>query len=117
MAEKETQKLVVHNPAVGIEMQPNEREIFAVLEIAGFQFKVVADDQVVCEYLEDYDINEHIVFDKVLMVGTKDYTSIGRPFVETAKVFIINNYFFMFFIYFLCIIYWKIHCLQGLRYC
>ena len=77
---------MVHNPAAGIETPPKPLEIFAVLEIAGFQFKVVADDQVICEHLNGYDINDHIVFDKVLLVGTKDYTSIGRPFVETAKV-------------------------------
>jgi len=60
--------------------------LFAVLEIAGFQYKVVADDVVSCEFLKEYDINDHIVFDKVLLIGSKDYTSIGRPFVETAKV-------------------------------
>lgn len=86
ISEPDAQKFVVHNPAAGIENPPKEREIFAVLEIAGFQFKVVADDQVICEHLKDYDINEHIVFDKVLLIGTKDYTSIGRPYVETAKV-------------------------------
>lgn len=85
MPKDEPQKLVIHNPAAGIELPPKENQIFAVLEIAGFQFKVVADDQVICERL-DFDINEHIVFDRVLMVGTKDYTSIGRPYVETAKV-------------------------------
>ena len=67
-------------------MPTKENEIFAVLEIAGFQYKVVKDDQVLCEYLKEYDINDHIVFEKVLLVGTKDYTSVGRPFVETCKV-------------------------------
>lgn len=26
------------------------------------------------------------LFDKVMLIGTKDYTSLGRPYVETAKV-------------------------------
>ena len=38
------------------------------------------------EWLKDYDVNDQIVFDKVLLVGTTDYTSLGRPYVETAKV-------------------------------
>ena len=29
---------------------------------------------------------ELIIFDKVLLVGSKEYTSIGRPYIETAKV-------------------------------
>lgn len=34
----------------------------------------------------EYKSGEIIIFDKVLLVGTTDYTSIGRPFVHTAKV-------------------------------
>jgi len=41
---------------------------------------------VVTEQLKEYDINDQVVFENVFLVGTKDYTSIGRPFVESAKV-------------------------------
>ena len=33
------------------------------------------------DWMKEYDINEQIVFDKVLLIGTTDYTSIGRPYV------------------------------------
>jgi ribosomal protein L21 len=57
------------------------------VEINGFQHKVCVDDKVISEKLGDYDINDSIVFEKVLMIGTKDFTAIGRPFVLKAKVF------------------------------
>lgn len=38
------------------------------------------------EYLKDYDINDQIVFDQVFLVGTNDYTAIGRPTLGDAKV-------------------------------
>ena len=54
------------------------------------------DDIITAEFLEEYDINGQVIFDKVLLVGTTDYTSLGRPFVPTAKVINIfenSNYF------------------------
>lgn len=41
---------------------------------------------VIADYLPDYDINDHLVFDQVYLVGTKHYTSVGRPIVASAKV-------------------------------
>lgn len=38
------------------------------------------------EYLEGLDINTTIALDKVLLLGSKDYTILGRPFIEDAKV-------------------------------
>lgn len=32
------------------------------------------------------DINETIELNKVLLLGTKDYTVLGRPFVNEARV-------------------------------
>lgn len=36
--------------------------------------------------MEGLDINTTIELDQVLMIGAKDYTVLGRPFVENAKV-------------------------------
>lgn len=45
------------------------------------------DDIVLSNWLKEYDINEQIVFDGVLLVGTKDFTLLGRPIVKSAKVY------------------------------
>ena len=34
-----------------------------------------------------YEVGTQICIDEVLMIGTKDYTAIGRPKVSAAKVF------------------------------
>lgn len=38
---EEAEKLVVHNKSVGIQYPQNDGELFAIVEIAGTQFKVV----------------------------------------------------------------------------
>ena len=35
----------------------------------------------------ELEVGEKFVIDQIMLVGTKDYTSIGRPFIESAKVF------------------------------
>jgi len=37
----EAEKLVIHNPLVGINYPPKSDGVFAVIEILGFQYKVV----------------------------------------------------------------------------
>lgn len=59
---------------------------FAICQIGGSQYKVVKDDMIITEFMEGLDINTTIELDKVLMIGAKDYTLLGRPFVENAKV-------------------------------
>lgn len=70
-----------------------------MVEISGFQHKVCVDDKVVSEKIAELDVNESVVFEKVLMIGTKDYTSVGRPYVLKAKVRklnekCLNNFYF-----------------------
>eukprot|EP01017_Pseudomicrothorax_dubius_P020069 TRINITY_DN22030_c0_g1_i1.p1 TRINITY_DN22030_c0_g1~~TRINITY_DN22030_c0_g1_i1.p1 ORF type:complete len:266 (+),score=92.81 TRINITY_DN22030_c0_g1_i1:63-800(+) len=85
--EPQAEKLVTHSPQAEIVLPQPENGIFAVVKIGASQLKVTKDDQVVSEWLKDYEVNQQIVFDKVLLVATKDYTSLGRPFVESAKVY------------------------------
>ncbi|EGR31449.1 lsu ribosomal protein l21p, putative [Ichthyophthirius multifiliis] len=82
----ENQKLVIHQPLKGIQYPAKDDEIFAVVEILGFQYKVLQDDMLTVDWLKEYDINQQIIFDKVLAIGTTDYTAIGRPYISTAKV-------------------------------
>jgi len=83
----EAEKFVIHNTALGIQLPTAEDGIFAVVQIGGFQYKVVKDDVVIADKIDDVDINQQIVLDKVYMIGTKDYTSIGRPVVTSARVY------------------------------
>lgn len=38
------------------------------------------------EKLDDFEVGQQIELEEVLLVGTKDYTSVGRPTVARAKV-------------------------------
>jgi large subunit ribosomal protein L21 len=78
--------MVVHNPREGIQLPHDPNGVFAIVEIAGRQFKVTQDDLVIAEQMSDLDINQTIEINKVLLIGTKDYTAIGRPFVSDVKV-------------------------------
>jgi len=60
--------------------------MFAVIRIKGLQYKVTKDDRVMVEKLDDFEVGQQIELEEVLLVGTKDYTSVGRPTVARAKV-------------------------------
>lgn len=66
-------------------LPPLDDKIFAVIHFGGLQHKVTKDDIVMLEKI-DLKPGETFVFDNVLLVGTDEYTSIGRPYVKTAKV-------------------------------
>jgi large subunit ribosomal protein L21 len=55
------------------------------MRVHGIQFKVTKDDRVMCEKL-DFEVGQQIEIDDVLLIGTKDYTCIGRPNVTKARV-------------------------------
>ena len=88
VTEKEEQEevLYVHQPEEGIVLPPNPEQIFAVVRVKGLQYKVTKDDRVMCEQLP-YDVGTQLELEDVLLVGTQDYTCVGRPTVTSAKVF------------------------------
>ena len=45
------------------------------------------DDIVVLPRLQEYDINDQVVFDKVLLMGTDKLSLVGRPYVGSCKVY------------------------------
>ncbi len=59
--------------------------IFAVIEAGGSQHKVVADNAFYINRIKG-DVNESVVFDKVLLVGTIAWSVFGRPYIPTASV-------------------------------
>lgn len=85
--EEQDEIVYVHEPELGITLPPNPEEIFAVIRIKGMQYKVSKDDRVMSELLEDFEVGTQIELEDVLLVGTKDYTCVGRPNVKQARVF------------------------------
>ena len=60
--------------------------VFAVVEVSGTQYKVTPDDLIVTEKLKGVDINDKVRLNKVLLVGSKTETTIGRPYIPDASV-------------------------------
>ena len=44
------------------------------------------DDRIMCEKLP-FEMGQQIKIEEVLLLGTKDYTTIGRPRVHKAEVY------------------------------
>jgi large subunit ribosomal protein L21 len=59
--------------------------MYAIVNIAGTQFKV-AKDQYVYAPLMQGDAGEEVAFDNVLLVGDGDDISVGAPWVKGAKI-------------------------------
>ena len=53
--------------------------------VGGKQYKVTKGDVITTETLQ-VEVGDHVVLDKVLLVGTKDFTAIGTPLLAKAKV-------------------------------
>ena len=79
------EKFVVHDVNKEITLPAQDLKIFAVIHFNGLQHKLTKDDTLILDRIE-VEVGKVIVFDKVLLVGTPDYTSVGRPYVESAKV-------------------------------
>lgn len=60
--------------------------VFAVVLVGGKQYKIVAGDVIIVEKLEAPDVGQNIFLQKVLLIGTKEYSAIGRPMLTSAKV-------------------------------
>ena len=81
-------QVYIHNPAKGIALPNHPDKIFAIMRVKGNQHKVTRDARVIFESLgEEYTVGQQLIFDEVLMIGTPDYTSLGRPTVANARVF------------------------------
>ena len=59
--------------------------MYAVIETGGKQYQVKAGDEVFIEKL-DAEADEKVTFDKVMMIGTDNGTTIGAPYVDGATV-------------------------------
>ncbi|XP_042007839.1 50S ribosomal protein L21, mitochondrial-like [Salvia splendens] len=60
--------------------------VFAVVQIGSHQFKVSNGDTIYTERLKHCDVNDKLVLNKVLMLGSQTQTIIGRPILPEAAV-------------------------------
>lgn len=62
------------------------KPVFAVVELGPTQFKVTPDDLVYSERLKGVDVGDKVSLNRVLLLGNRDTTIIGRPLVPDANV-------------------------------
>jgi large subunit ribosomal protein L21 len=59
--------------------------MFAVVEIAGQQYKVVKADKILVPKLES-EVGAKLKFDKVLLLGDEKQTKLGTPYLSGASI-------------------------------
>ena len=59
--------------------------MYAVVEIAGQQFKVAKADKIFVPKLAS-EVGAKLVFDKILLLGDEKQTSLGTPYVAGASI-------------------------------
>jgi large subunit ribosomal protein L21 len=64
----------------------SEKNVFAVVSVGSHQHKVSPDDLFFVEKLHGANVNDVVQLPRVLMLGSKTKTIIGRPVVENARV-------------------------------
>jgi large subunit ribosomal protein L21 len=67
---------------------PTDEQIFAVVQINGFQHKVTKDDILKIDKLP-YPVGSQVAFDHVMVLGTPLYTLLGRPYVDSNRARVI----------------------------
>lgn len=60
--------------------------MYAIVEIAGKQFKVQEDESLFIPYHRDLSPEDSVTFDQVLLVSDGDDVQVGTPTVEGASV-------------------------------
>ncbi|AAF79387.1 F15O4.7 [Arabidopsis thaliana] len=88
-AEPETtdiEAVVVSDVSEVTEEKAKREEIFAVIMVGGRQYIVFPGRYLYTQRLKDANVDDQIVLNKVLLVGTKTHTYIGKPVVTNATV-------------------------------
>lgn len=60
--------------------------MFAVVQVCGKQFKVTENDIIIIEGFWPPNIGDHLKLEKVLLVGSTDFTLIGRPLLNRELI-------------------------------
>ncbi|RMX67098.1 hypothetical protein DD238_003790 [Peronospora effusa] len=75
---------VVDHPVTADAIKPED--YFAVVKLAGTQYKVTQGDVVITEKIKDAKVGEIMDINEVLLLGNVNQTIVGRPLVDGAKV-------------------------------
>ncbi|KAH8864408.1 39S ribosomal protein L21 isoform 1 [Schistosoma japonicum] len=75
--------------AVNSSISEKSSQYFAVVNIAGKQFKVTNNDLIMVKTpLYGTDVGDRVQLRKVMLLGSSDFTIIGRPILPVHQVFI-----------------------------
>ncbi|KAL1831096.1 hypothetical protein ACET3Z_000747 [Daucus carota] len=66
--------------------EPKKEDVFAVVMIGGRQYIVFPGRFLYTQRLKGANVNDKVILNKVLLVGTKTSTYIGKPVVPNAAV-------------------------------
>ncbi|KAI3774668.1 hypothetical protein L1987_49227 [Smallanthus sonchifolius] len=89
--ERESEAAAIGYKVIG-QLQRSDRvfklyePVFAVIQIGAHQFKVSNGDCIYTEKLKFCEVNAKLILNKVLMLGSKTQTMIGRPVLPGAAV-------------------------------
>nr|XP_023928580.1 50S ribosomal protein L21, mitochondrial-like [Quercus suber] len=89
--EKEAEAAEIGYKVVG-PLEPSDRvfkrydPVFAVVQIGSHQFKVSNGDSIFTERLKFCEVNDKLILNKVLLLGSSSQTIIGRPILPDAAV-------------------------------
>ncbi|KAG5870686.1 hypothetical protein JTB14_003884 [Gonioctena quinquepunctata] len=79
--EKKSQESLIKSMK-NILMNNSQGRVFAVVHVAGKQFKVTCGDVIVIEGYWPPQVGDEINLDKILLAGSLDFTLVGRPMVQ-----------------------------------
>uniref|UniRef100_A0A1Y1MJX5 Large ribosomal subunit protein bL21m n=1 Tax=Photinus pyralis TaxID=7054 RepID=A0A1Y1MJX5_PHOPY len=71
---------------IGRVNEEKKGRLFAIVHLAGKQFKVTEGDVIVVEGYWPPTTGDKINLDKVLMLGAPNFTLIGRPLIQTSLI-------------------------------
>lgn len=60
--------------------------LFAIVQICGKQFKVTENDVIIIQGRWPPNIGDKLTLEKVLLVGSNDFTLIGRPLLNREQI-------------------------------
>ncbi|XP_016458222.1 large ribosomal subunit protein bL21c [Nicotiana tabacum] len=67
-------------------LEPKREEVFAVVMVGSRQYIVFPGRYIYTQRLKGANVNDKIILNKVLLVGTKTSTWVGKPVVQNAAV-------------------------------
>ncbi|KAL5772425.1 hypothetical protein ACOSQ2_012349 [Xanthoceras sorbifolium] len=91
LEEKEAEAAEIGYKVVG-PLQQSDRvfkpyePVFAVVQVGSHQFKVSNRDSIFTERLKFCEVNDKLILNKVLILGSSSQTIVGRPIVPDAAV-------------------------------